>query len=315
MHSPHKRAGQYRSARNTGDDMTSVIVAGALGVITCGGLFLRRLLGELAEMRRQITRLERQMRAQRARERFLRQLIAMREDEEEDGEAVFEAACVNMRRMSTNCADEGPRPVRRKRHLGLYRGGAVVTAAATITTAARHAARACGNQFISAAAGAAVTAATITMVTLPPWTDESDHGAPSSTPTAVPASSYIPLRSTNAPQPAGSYTPSGSAAPSRAPRTSPEPITQSPVSTTDPRPPRLTRPGVPKPTPVGNLDRGPALPELDSRHHPAVPTPPGPRLRKGRPPHPPALKGARQRPVASCLSPPLASLRTGLRCG
>ncbi|MGP4085423.1 hypothetical protein ACTWQJ_12570, partial [Streptomyces sp. KR55] len=110
--------------------MAWVIVAVALGVITInGGLFLRRLLGELAEVRRQITGIERQVRAQRAHVKALRQLLAEEgeEDSEGDGGPPPQAAVVNGHEpgpqpgaVAEPHPPDRPEPVRRKKHLGLY---------------------------------------------------------------------------------------------------------------------------------------------------------------------------------------------------
>ncbi|SMF86040.1 hypothetical protein, partial [Streptomyces sp. Amel2xC10] len=120
--------------------MTWVIVAGALGVtIITGGLFLRRLLGELKAMRhqiaeqgRQITGIDRQVRRQRAHVTVLRQLL---EDDGENGPPP-QAIAVNGDKPPAP-ADAGGEPVRRKKHLGLYLGGAIA-ALATIATVARQ---------------------------------------------------------------------------------------------------------------------------------------------------------------------------------
>lgn len=171
--------------------MTSVIVVGALGVITItGGLFLRRLLGQLAELRRQITGIDRQMRAQRAHVTCLRQLITEDEDADHANGPQAEIAVANggleVSGDSATLPPPGQEPIRRKRHLGLYIGGAV-SAAATIATAARGALRAHRNQFIGTLTAAAVPAATVTMFVAQPWSDGADQQPPPSSSTAIPS--------------------------------------------------------------------------------------------------------------------------------
>ncbi len=200
--------------------MATVIVAAALGVILItGGLFLRRLLGELAELRRQITGIDRQMRAQRAHVTFLRQLLTEDEDDGDDGQP-GEAAVVNggLEPPGPPPPSHGPEPVRRKRHLGLYIGGAVA-ALATISTAARGAVRDHRGQLIGAVTGAAVTATTVTMVTVQPGTSDHDQSWPPSAPTASDPptsapSGPVPPRPTGSPPASAaspSPTPSGTA--------------------------------------------------------------------------------------------------------
>ncbi|MCI3277456.1 hypothetical protein [Streptomyces cylindrosporus] len=176
--------------------MTAVIVAGALGVIIItGGLFLRRLLGQLAELRRQITGIDRQMRAQRAHVTFLRYLLTDSEDEEPPEQA----AVVNGNPEPAPAVSE-TEPVRRKKHLRLYIGG-LAAAVAMVGTVCRDALRYHRGQFIGAITGAAVTAATVTMVTVQPWSDDADGGARSSAPTAAPSATFWPPPTIQPPQP------------------------------------------------------------------------------------------------------------------
>ncbi|MFJ8348907.1 hypothetical protein ACIQ9J_21615 [Streptomyces sp. NPDC094153] len=199
--------------------MTCVIVAGALGVILItGGLFLQRLLGNLAQLRRQvaecrrqISEIDRQMRAQRAHMTILRQLLA---DEGSDGEPPSQPAVVNGHDTSTLPEPYQPmglQPVRRKRHLWLYLGGAAaaLTAAGTATIELGRAQRA---QFLGTmVAAAAVTAATVTFA-VQPWTADSADEPPAAAPTAstpptdTPLSSYLPTPPAVAP-PAPSQSP------------------------------------------------------------------------------------------------------------
>lgn len=194
--------------------MAMRFVAGALGVIIItGGLFLRRLLGELAdqrdqlaELRRQITGIDRQMRAQRAQVTVLRQLLT---DDGNDEHPPGQAAVVNGD-LPPAYSPTGAEPVRRKQHLGLYLGGAVA-AIATVSTAARGALREYRGQFIGAMTGAAVTATTVTMVTVQPWSSQSSP-PPFSSPTAAgsPTSSPPGL---SLPMPPGATSPPTSSPP------------------------------------------------------------------------------------------------------
>lgn len=232
--------------------MAMVIVAGALGVIIItGGLFLRRLLSELAQLhsqlaeaRRQITGIDRQMRAQRAHVTFLRQLLTDDEDQDDgdgDDSRPSQAAVVNgSTEPPPGPAPGMPEPVRRKRHLGLYVGGAAA-ALATIGAGAREAIREYRGQLIGAATGVAVTATTVTMVTVQPWTDDHGQAWPSSAPTA----SASPMHS---PPPFLSSQPPGSPPPSATwPSPSPsETASSSPTETGSPsaRPDRTFRPWI-----------------------------------------------------------------------
>ncbi|WP_406168996.1 hypothetical protein [Streptomyces sp. NBC_00996] len=211
--------------------MTSVIVAGALGVIMviCGVLFLRRLLGEVAELRRQITRFDREMRAQRAHVKFVRQLIEEEDEDEgdDDGGPPVHAAVVNGEGagLPPGAAagvqpQAGPEPVLRKGNLALYIGGAVA-AIATIITAARDALHAHRSQLIATVTGAAVTAAaTVTLITVQPWSDDASHQPPSSAPTAASSPGYTP-------PPGPGISESPSASPGKSAPAGPQP-TQSP---------------------------------------------------------------------------------------
>lgn len=163
--------------------MTPVIVVGALGVIISitEGLFLRRLLGQLAELRRQITGIDRQMRAQRARVTFLRQLITdgQNEDKNEDGPTAHSEVVTRSPEETPDLALQsahGPEPVRRKKHLGLYPGGAA--AVTIVAPPAPGSPRTHRSQIACAITGSAIAAAAATMATVPPWVDDADHTTP-----------------------------------------------------------------------------------------------------------------------------------------
>ncbi|MEV7684526.1 hypothetical protein [Streptomyces bungoensis] len=222
--------------------MAYAIVAGVLGVITIsGGLFLRRLLGQMAELRRQITWFDRQMRAQRARVTFLRFLITEygEDDEDGDGDGSPEQVVVNgYAPGAPPGAQDDPPLVRRKRHLSLYFGG-LAAAWGAIGAAVRQVARAHRAQFVGAVASASITAATVTMVTVQPWT-HGWHRPPSWAHTAGPAPSY-PSPVTHGAQPPASAPPR--ATPSRSPSSSPNttprgvPSTAASGLTSSPSPP------------------------------------------------------------------------------
>lgn len=149
--------------------MAMVIFASALGVIIITeGLFLRRLLGDIAELRRQITGIDRQMRAQRAHVTALRQLLA-EPDEELPREVAVSGGPAHL-------PPPRPDPVRRKKHLGLHLGGFALVAA--VGAAAREALHTHRGQLASAITGAAVTSTTVTALTITPWVDTADHIGP-----------------------------------------------------------------------------------------------------------------------------------------
>lgn len=242
--------------------MAWVIFAGVLGVIIITGvLFLRRLLGQLAELRRQITGIDRQMRADRFQLVVLRQFIAQEDNEEddEDGGPLQEAAVAN-----GNGAPPQPLPstVHAKKHLTLIPGGAVAALIATAAGLLHEAWRAPRGRVVGALVGSAATATTVTMLTLAPWTDSNDPEPPSSAPTAAPSSTAWPPPTVRPPQPtatdtvptgppspsgsepepsptgSASLTPSLSASPSPGPTSSLVPIVgESPPAQQDPSPP------------------------------------------------------------------------------
>ncbi|MEU1596144.1 hypothetical protein ABZ468_25625 [Streptomyces sp. NPDC005708] len=172
--------------------MALVIVASVLGVIlVTGGLFLRRLLGEITELRRQITGIDRQMRAQRAREQFLRQLTTEQHTAGTDDGPPVRAVVVNGHHAQPeHLTPDTPEPVRRKGHLGLFIGGAAAAAAASISTAVRSALRGHRNQFVATAMTAALGAASVTVVGMQPWSADTGQTPPASVPTAPPPQGY-----------------------------------------------------------------------------------------------------------------------------
>ncbi|MCX3059615.1 hypothetical protein [Streptomyces beihaiensis] len=186
--------------------MILAIVASVLGgIMICGGLFLRRLLGEIAELRRQITRCDRQMRAQRARENFLRQLLAQDEDDDRHGDDPLpQRAVANGYAPITEPQAEVARPVRRKGHLGLHIGG-IAAALTSVTTIVRQALRLHTAQATTAVAGVAVTSATAALITMQPWSAE-DSEAPASAPTGLASPYTRPTRHQTSPTPSSSPT-------------------------------------------------------------------------------------------------------------
>lgn len=294
--------------------MVWVIVAGVLGAISVtGGLFLRRLLGEITELRRQITGIDREMRAQRARVKFLRHLLDNdRENKgDEDDRPPDEAAVANGGiEQPPHAAGEpevGPAPVRRKKHLGLYLGGAVA-ALASISEAARITVREHQGQLIGTVTGAAVTAATVTIVTVQPWTTESSNGPPSFAPTVSSPPTYQPPPGTYPPPfpgtpPGPSPSPSPSEAqPSASPSASPsESISSSPPPTSSVVPvDNESPPPESSPTPPGGGDPG------DTGTPPASSGPsPSP------PPRPP---GTPEPPPPTAADPPPAEASADALC-
>ncbi|MFI0576206.1 hypothetical protein [Streptomyces tendae] len=226
--------------------MTWLIVAGALGAISItGGLFLRRLLGELValrgqltELRRQITGIDRQLRAQRAHVNILRQLLAEDGDTTDGSSPPPQAAVANGNDPAAGHGPEIRPPARRKRHLGLYLGG-VAAALAAISGVVREIATAHRAQIVGAVTGAAMTAATVTVVTVQPWTDDAGHKPPAAAPPASSPPTTAPPE-TDPPQLPASMPPApGASPPTTAPETpgaSPSPSPSWGNPSTGPRP-------------------------------------------------------------------------------
>ncbi|MGW6292422.1 hypothetical protein [Streptomyces sp. NPDC055058] len=268
--------------------MTAVIVAGALGVIVItGGLFLRRLLGELkalrgqlTELRRQITGIEGQLRRQRAHVNFLRQLLADNGDTNDtDSGLPPQAAAVNGHEPPPT----GPAPVRRKRHLGLYIGGAAAALAA-FSGVVGDLARQHRGQVVGALAGSAVTAATVSLVVIQPWsTDTGYEGyeAPPIAPTvSIPPAPMPPLTRPPGPPPEPSPTTSP---PTSDPPGSPSPSAPRPSDSAPPTPAVTT-------VPVGNTLSPPDPPSgtaEPSGAADAAPSRPAPGASDGTPSRPP----------------------------
>ncbi|MEU3899806.1 hypothetical protein [Streptomyces sp. NPDC029519] len=150
---------------------------------------------------------------------ILRQLIADdgdRDDNDGTGSPPPQAAVVNGNDPAPSADLAAPEPARRKRHLGLYIGGAAAALAA-ISGAAREAASGHRAQLVGAVTGAAVTAATVTVVTVQPFHQDSGYEAPYADP--LPATSpptYVPPGSRPS-KPPGSTAPSPTAPPTVSP--------------------------------------------------------------------------------------------------
>ncbi|MFD1656926.1 hypothetical protein ACFSL4_01425 [Streptomyces caeni] len=162
-----------------------VIFASGLGVIIITeGLFLRRLLGELAELRRQITGIERTMRADRAHVKALRQLLA--EDDEEDEPPLVAAVIGN---GGSPPPDIGlpirhlPGLLATRKHLSVLKGGGICA----VLTIAADALRAGRGHITGALAGSAVTATTVTLLTVTPWATGAGHQTPPAAPAPPPS--------------------------------------------------------------------------------------------------------------------------------
>ncbi|MEU7403863.1 DUF948 domain-containing protein [Streptomyces sp. NPDC044948] len=281
--------------------MTWLIVAGALGaIIITGGLFLRRLLGELAEQRgqltemgRQITGIDRETRALRAHVKVLRQMLAD-DGDTDDSSTPPQAVAVNGNDPATHPG--GAHPIRRKRHLGLYLGG-VAAALVTISGAAREVAAAHRAQVVGAVTGAAVTAATVTVVTVQPWTDGTHYDPPVAGPSVAAPPSLSPP-GTGSPRPPGSAPPPPPAAPSAtAPDPSGSPSPSASESATASARPRFTgRPVVPAGDKPPLSDASPIVPDgaLDDTSNGSGGTPstgsPGPSTEPPQPPVDPPTK-------------------------
>jgi len=185
-----------------------VIFASALGVIIITeGLFLRRLLGDIAELRRQITGIDRQMRAQRAHVTALRHLLTEPDDE-------LPRRAVAVSGGPAPSPPPRPGPVRRKKHLGLHLGGALAIAA-TAGTAAREALAMHRSHLVSAIAGTAVTGTAVTALAITPWISTADHIGPQPSAPAAPPGQPHPWLP--APHPAHSGTTPTAASPASPP--------------------------------------------------------------------------------------------------
>jgi hypothetical protein len=157
--------------------MIWIILAAGLGAnIIIVTLLFRRLRGDLNRQLRDV-------RAEHNSERILHALRAVPEQ------------AVQAANGTGGVAPElplGSQPVRRKKHLGLFIGGAVAAMVAALSQSLRDAWGAKPGQVIGAAAGvAAVAATTILLLAYPPWEDDGS-GPPSSAPTAAPTVTSSP---------------------------------------------------------------------------------------------------------------------------
>lgn len=220
--------------------MIWIILAAGLGAnILVATLLFRRL-------REDLNRQLRDMRAEHNSEWILRAL----KDAPEERERAAQAA--NGR--PSELPPMGPQPVRRKRHLGLFIGGAAA-ALITISTAAREIWRNHSGQLVAGATAAAVTATALTLIIFNPWTDDADHEPPSSAPTAGPTDTLPPgytqpPGSSPAPGPSSTATgsqPSGSPA-GLTPTSPPAPTALMPIDDVSQQPTGPhTQPGEPPP--------------------------------------------------------------------
>lgn len=239
------------------------IVAGALGVIIItGGLFLRRLLGELkaqrlqlTEQRQQITGIERQLRRQRAHVTFLRQLLADNGEHDDEDGTPPQAAVVNGH--EPDLPPNGPEPVRRKRHLGLYIGGAAAALAA-FSGVVGEIARAHRGQLVGAVTGAAVTATTVSMVVIQPWSHEAQDSGFEFPHLSIPKVSIPPT-----------YVPPDTLPPEPPPERR-QPVPSATASSGSPTPSAGTPSASASPAPAGSL-----VPATDTSPPAATPTPSG----------------------------------------
>ncbi|MFF4548655.1 hypothetical protein ACFY1J_31220 [Streptomyces sp. NPDC001406] len=127
--------------------------------------------------------------------------------------------------------EPGDRPVRVKKHLRLYKGGAIAVVLA-LPGLLREALREHRGYVVSTAIGAtAAGAATATLLVITPWYADADHRPPSSAPTTAPTATVTPppnpplassqsgLARTPSPASASAPGPSESARPSSVPTT------------------------------------------------------------------------------------------------
>jgi len=160
--------------------MTWIILAtgfGAANFIAIALLFRR--------LRHNLNRQLSDMRAERNSEWILRALQGAPEEQARPARA----AAVG----GSHTPPLHPQPVRRKKHLGLYRGGAIAAAVLTLSAILR-----CGRQshrahLVSTALGStAVAATTITMMSVAPWQQDINTVPPTPNPSVTMTQSPAP---------------------------------------------------------------------------------------------------------------------------
>jgi hypothetical protein len=262
--------------------MVWIILAAGLGanfiVVT---LLFRRLRGDLNRQLRDI-------RAERNSEWILHALKDVPEEYEQAAQAAngggFELPPVALR------------PVRRKKHLGLYLGGGLAALGVMLGQGVREAWRAYRGHLVGTVAGATAAATTtVTLMTVTPWQDDASRHPPPSIPTAaptvivptthtqplpsgpIPSTAPPPATSTPGPSTSASPTPSASATTSPTPTPSLVPIAEGSRPTATPS----QRASEPPPTPSEPETTTPPAPPAPPAHAPA-----------GEPPNPPVAPAA-----------------------
>lgn len=270
--------------------MSWIVLAAGLGAnFIAVALLFRRL-------RRDLGRQLRDMRAERNSELILHALRAVPEQQ-----AVQAANGTGEPELPSL----GPQPVRRKRHLGLFIGGAVAALVAALGPGLRAAWDTRRGQVVGTAVGvAAVAATTVFLLAYEPW-EGGGSGPPSSAPTAAPPwvgppDPTQPPPSERAPT---SRTPAPSGAPDSTTPTTPTPkptelrstaTEEQPESAAaQPQPSASSSESEPSPPPPGSGTPADPAPTVTPEPPPAEPQPGTP------PPRPPA--GAPVAPVP-CLS-------------
>lgn len=272
--------------------MIWIILAAGLGLqLIIVTLLFRRLRGDL---NRQL----RDLRAERNSEWILR---ALKEAPESRQQAVQAA---NGSGLDLEPPRGVPQPVHRKKHLGLFIGGAVVALVVTLGQTMRDLWQLRRGQVIGAVAGVATASTTaVALLAYGPWEDDS-HSPPSSAPTAEPTPSYTkpPPPSGPTPPPSSSTSPPIASESSRTGSASPVanasvvPIVAATEAAATPSQSKETLPG----------DASPPAPETSSSTGPGPSEPPAeetPRL--------PATSGM----CADLPLPPLIAIKACLRSG
>lgn len=180
--------------------MIWIILAAGLGVANfiAFALLFRRLRGDL---NRQLS----DMRAERNSEWILRALK----------EAPLEqSAAMAANGRGTEVPPEGPQPVRRKRHLGLYVGGGLAALLAALGQRVKKR----PGQAVAAATGVTAAAATVMLAVV--WSSDTGHPPSSAPPTATTTATVT-----------GTARPSPSAPPATVPQTPSPPAEARPTST------------------------------------------------------------------------------------
>ncbi|MEV4033464.1 hypothetical protein [Streptomyces umbrinus] len=175
-------------------------------------------------------------------------------------------------------------PIRRKKHLAVYRGGALAAAALALIGGVHDTWRMHRSQVVGGLAGITVTATTVTLLTITPWDPGTNRQPPSSAPKVGPTA-VVPLPGSPGPQRPGSQAPSASPSPAAiVPEPSGSPTWSEPVPVSRPQDIGSRVPigdGAGASSPTGSPAPGaseslPSDPESENPASPTIPAPPEP---------------------------------------